>query len=212
MSPVRYACRIHQTFCDDGLPNKIARRVNRIIRASSGNFIFIFKHGSHIPYQNNFPASEETRQPSYTTKNKFEIPGPSRLSEVFNAFDNSLKYNIDSFFKNLADDYSKLPNNSVILYTSDHGQTLFSNGKASHGGETREEAIVPLFVVGKLDRSPDTNFKASHQNIYPTLLDLMNYPEEFRERRYVISLLKARASDSKTRFFNPNLGEKISFE
>jgi glucan phosphoethanolaminetransferase (alkaline phosphatase superfamily) len=195
-----------------GIDNEIAKRVNAIISSSSGNFIVIFKHGSHIPYQDDFPPGGEVWQPSYETGNKFEIPDASRLNEVVNAYDNSLRYNIDSFFKNLVDDYSRMPNNTVILYTGDHGQTLFANGKASHGGDTKEEAMVPLFIVGKLSGPIDTNFKASHKNIYPTLLDLMNYPEELRERRFVISLLKAKSSDSKPRFFNPDLGKKIPFD
>ena len=194
------------------IDNQIALRVNKIINQSSGNFIFIFKHGSHIPYQKNFPANEMTWYPSYNADDSYEIPTADQSAEVINAYDNSLKYNINSFFKNLVDDYSHIPNDSIIIYTGDHGQTLFANGKASHGGETKVEATVPLFIIGKLKAEVDTNYKASHQNIYPTVLDLMNYPEELRERKNVPSLLKATSTDSKPRFFNPNLGRKIPFD
>ena len=194
------------------IDNQIARRVNKIIEQSSGNFIFIFKHGCHIPYQKNFPASEAIWFPTYTTDDLYAIPKAEKSTEVVNAYDNSLRYNINSFFKNLIDDYSDIPNDSVIIYTGDHGQTLFAGAKASHGGETKIEASVPLFIVGKLASNIDTGYKASHQNLYPTLLDLMNYPEELRERKDVPSLFKAKASDSKPRFFNPNLGKKIPFD
>lgn len=194
------------------LDNLIAKKINKIISSSTGNFIFVFKHGSHIPYHINFPPDQQIWQPSYTSENKFDIPTGSQLSEAVNAYDNSLRYNIDSFFKNLVDDYSKIPNNSVIIYTGDHGQTLFANGKAAHGGNTKEEATVPLFIVGNLDSKVDTGYKAAHSNLYPTILDLINYPFELRERTSVPSLLKAKSTDSRPRFFNPGYGAKVAFD
>jgi glucan phosphoethanolaminetransferase (alkaline phosphatase superfamily) len=106
----------------------------------------------------------------------------------------------------------EMPDETVIIYTGDHGQTLYSNGKASHGGASIAEASVPLFMIGKIPNRVDTNYKASHQNLYPTILDLINYPEELREKNKAISLLKAKAKDSKPRFFNPNLSAKVPFD
>ncbi|MGI8467292.1 MAG: sulfatase-like hydrolase/transferase [Pyrinomonadaceae bacterium] len=192
--------------------NVIARKVNKIISSSTGNFIVVAKRGSHISYQNNFPATAEIWKPSYKTDDFFGIPGEDKLPEVVNAYDNSLKYNIDSFFKNLIGDGENIPDNTVIIYTGDHGQTLYANGKASHGGITRDEAAVPLFIISKDNLKMDTAYKASHQNIFPTILDLIGYPDELREGIFAPSLLKAKASDSKPRFFNPDLGPKIPFD
>ncbi len=194
------------------IDQNIAQTVNRIISSSTGNFIFIFKHGNHIPYQDNFPDEAKVWQPSYVSNYKFEIPPPEKLGEVVNAYDNCIKYNTDTFFRNLVSDYSAIPNNSVIIYTGDHGQTLYANGMASHGGKTREEANVPLFIIGNLGVEVDTNYKASHQNLFATILDLMNFPDDLRFRQYPISLLKAKAKDSKTRFFNPLKKEKLPFD
>lgn len=194
------------------LDKLIAKKVGGIISSSTGNFIFIFKRGSHIPYQNNFPADEEIWQPSYKTTNKFDIPSGDDLQAVANAYDNSLRYNIDSFFLNMIDDYANIPNNSMIIYTGDHGQSLFMNGRAAHGGSTKEEATVPLFIIGKLNSAVDTRYRASHQNLFPTILDLIGYPAELRDWSATPSLLKARAADSKQRFFNPDLGEKVAFD
>jgi glucan phosphoethanolaminetransferase (alkaline phosphatase superfamily) len=191
----------------------IAKEVKKIINSSKGNFIFIFKYGSHIPYHKNFPSDKAVWKPSAISKNKFDIPkGTEEIQAAVNAYDNSILYNVDSFFQNLIDDYENIPNNTVILYTGDHGQTLFANGKASHGGDTKDEANVPLFIIGDLGKNVDTDYKASHQNLYPTILDLIDYPKELRERTDVLSLLKARSTDSKTRFFNPLLKTKIPFD
>ena len=82
----------------------------------------------------------------------------------------------------------------------------------SHGGNARAEVNVPLFMIGILEGEFDTNYKASHSNLFATILDLMNFPEEFRFHKYSISLLKAREEDSATRYFNPLKREKIPFD
>ncbi|CAN5547712.1 N/A [soil metagenome] len=204
-------------FDDNGLSpkwkidNRIALEVNKIISNSTGNFIVIFKRGSHIPYQDCFPPDEQPWQPIYTTENKFDIPTAEKLPEVANSYDNAIKYNINSFFENLIKDYTAIPNNTVIIYTGDHGQTLFANGKSSHGGASQAEATVPLFIIGKLEKTVETKYQASHDNIFPTLLDLMNYPENLRGYQTTLSLFDAAADDSKPRFFNPDLGNKVPF-
>ncbi len=208
---------VHE-FDDNGfspkhdIDNRIAAEIKKIIYASTGNFIVVFKHGSHIPYQDSFPVSETHWSPSYTTEKKYDIPGPELLPDVTNAYDNAIRYNVNGFFRNLIDDYSRIPNNTLIVYTGDHGQTLFANGRSSHGGTSRAEADVPLFIIGKLESKPDTNYRASHMNIFPTLLDFMNYPESMRESRDSVSLLNATAKDSRPRHFNPDLEARIPFD
>ncbi len=193
------------------LDNLIAKKTRAILEGSKGNFIFIFKHGAHIPYQSNFPSDQEIWQPSYSTSNKYSIPSSEDLESVRNAYDNSILYNVNSFFADLIGDYAQIPNNTVILYTADHGQSLFVNGRASHGGKTKAEATVPLFMIGDLPKM-DNRYKASHANIYPTVLDLIAYPEALREKRGFPSLLKATITDSRQRFFNPDLGVKTPFD
>jgi glucan phosphoethanolaminetransferase (alkaline phosphatase superfamily) len=194
------------------IDNNIAQRVNKIISANKGNFIFVFKRGSHVPYQKNFPPNQQTWSPSYNMDDNFTIPDVSQLKSVENSYDNSLKYNVNFFFKNLVDDYAHIPNNSLIIYTGDHGQTLFIDGKASHGGKSKAEATVPLFIIGYKGKKVDTSFKASHANILPTLLDLMNFPLELRDNKNSISLFEATQANSKPRFFNPDLEARVPFD
>ncbi len=199
----------------------IAKKIKEITETSTGNFIFIFKHGNHTPYNRNFPESEATWKPSFTgwrpnfSGIEYKVSSEEMIAFI-NSYDNAIKYNLDNFFKNLATDYSNLPNNTVIIYTSDHAQTLSEGGLTySHCGNNPKEAIVPLFTIGNIGRDVDTGYKASHANLFATLLDLMNYPEQFRKRDYAISLLKAKASDSKERYFvgaNLSHGIKIKFD
>jgi glucan phosphoethanolaminetransferase (alkaline phosphatase superfamily) len=199
----------------------IAKQVNGIINTSTGNFIFIFKHGNHTPYNKNFPSNETTWTPSFEgwrpnySGIEYKI-SDEELTAFVNSYDNAIKYNLDTFFKTLASDYNKLPNNTVIIYTSDHGQTLSEDGLTySHCGNNPKEAVVPLFTLGNLGTDVDTDFKASHANLFAMMLDLMKYPETMRKRDYAISLLKAKSSDSKERYFvSANLfrGIKIKFD
>jgi glucan phosphoethanolaminetransferase (alkaline phosphatase superfamily) len=202
----------HQTFKTYELDEMMARKIRAIIDASAGNFIFAFKHGAHIPYNKNFPPDQARWTPSYETDNKYDIPPAEKLGEVANSYDNAIRYNIDHFFTDLADDYRDLPNGTVFIYTGDHGQTLFVNGRSSHGGDTKAEATVPLFIIGRLPSTVDTSYQASHANVYATVLDLLGYPDDLRDLRGFPSLLRARAADSRPRFFNPDLGRKVPFD
>jgi glucan phosphoethanolaminetransferase (alkaline phosphatase superfamily) len=194
------------------IDNKIARIVNETITNSTGNFIFIYKRGVHFPYEKNYPETETHWTPIFRFKEQWEIPPAEQKQAVINSYDNSIRYNLDSFFKNIASDYANLPNKTTIIYTSDHGESFEGNGKAPHGGKSPEEAAIPLFILGSLENPVDTTFKASHNNLFSALLDLMKYPETMRKTEYGISLLKAKKSDSGKRFYNPDLGEKIPFE
>ena len=202
----------HRSFNTWEVDDLIAKKVRSIIYESTGNFIFVFKRGAHIPYHTNFPPDDAKWAPIYQSENKFDIPSGERLTEVRNTYDNSIRYNVNSFFRNMVDDYAAIPNDSVILYTGDHGQTLFVNGRSSHGGDTKPEATVPLFIIGRFEGKPDTSYRASHQNIFPTVLDLIGYPEELRPHIAAPSLLEAKAADSRPRYFNPDLGHKIPFD
>ena len=99
------------------------------------------------------------------------------------------------------------------LYTSDHGETLIENGETwMHGGDSQQEARVPVLLIGQQSFAVDTSYKASHYNLFPTLLDLMNVPEEARSQDYPLSLLAATAADSVPRIFFSGDGTPVTFE
>ncbi|MEP7077265.1 MAG: hypothetical protein ABI878_15780, partial [Acidobacteriota bacterium] len=82
----------------------------------------------------------------------------------------------------------------------------------THCSTTKNEANVPLFIVGDPNHLPksDTNFLASHSNIFATLLDLMDLPGESRPHSYALSLFKATRADSKPRYyFEGNLNSRF---
>ncbi|WP_165953063.1 sulfatase-like hydrolase/transferase [Pedobacter changchengzhani] len=171
---------------------KVAKAVNKIINTSTGNFIYIFKRGFHYNYKGNYPENAGKWSPIIAIDEKDSKDG----NKLVNTYDNSLHYNIDPFFKLLLGDVSKSLLNTTILYTGDHGEAFLEDGKsAKHGGVSKLEATVPIILIGEKIKI-DTNYKASHANILPTVLDMMKYPVSERKITYSISLLKATGKDN----------------
>ena len=104
-------------------------------------------------------------------------------------------------------------NNTIVVYTSDHGQTLQEKGEAwSHCNNTRPEVTVPLLVIGKLKAMPDTRYYASHGNIFATLLDLMGVPASARTHEYAPSLLTATEGQNQPRYFSDGDLNSVNFD
>lgn len=187
---------------------EIARLVRDTVETSSGNFIWINKFGVHPPYANSYPASSAQWLPVPAESRGLFTGGRDSQARV-NDYDNALTYNSQSFFSNLIGPGP--PANTVYIYTSDHAQNLGEGGRTlTHCSNTRYEAMVPLLMIGRAPAAePETAFLASHVNIFATLLDLMNYPKE-HSLAYPLSLLRAKAADSKPRFyFEGNLNSRF---
>lgn len=168
-----------------------ARKIRQIIHNSTGNFIWVNKSGVHFPYPMRYPESAVVWQPSLKD-NGYDY---RQYEAISSSYDNAILYNIDRFFEELIG-ADGLPANTVIIYTSDHGQTLSENGESwPHSGITRPEACVPLLIIQNSPLQADTRYPASHANIFPTLLDLMHIPQEARVYPYAPSLLSAHNTD-----------------
>jgi glucan phosphoethanolaminetransferase (alkaline phosphatase superfamily) len=180
----------------------IARKISEIVNGSTGHFIWVVKRGVHYPYTTSFPATTAAEwQPSDTLETGID---PARREQLINTYDNAVKYNLESFFRAL--DVAAWRNRNLLVYTSDHGQTLSEHGERyTHCGTSMEtvptEATVPLFIISLESLSVDNRFRASHANLFATLLDLMNFPKSERRHQYAISLLDAKATDSQPRYF-----------
>ncbi|MBK9053380.1 MAG: sulfatase-like hydrolase/transferase [Chloroflexi bacterium] len=185
-----------QAFGDDyDVDLRVADFIYETLATSTGNFFLINKAGVHFHYNDTYPPDEAIWKPVSEVK---AYTDPLTIS---NAYDNGLHYNLEQFFRRLIKEKSILES-SIILYTGDHGQTLIENNETwSHCGDSVNEASVPLFLISGQEWSLDTDYRASHHNIFPTLLDLMGIPEEAKVTSYPLSLLTATAADSTDRYF-----------
>ncbi len=178
------------------IDREVARRIRAIVARSAGNFVWVNKNGVHKPYSARYPGGTSTTEEWNT------MYSTTDQAELVAEYEAAIGYNSDLFFSELLREGQ--PQNAIFIYTSDHGQTLRENGEvASHCSTSRPEAIVPLMIISDDSRvrSADVDFKASHFNIFPTILDLMNVPREQRAEQYALSLLSATAADSRPRYY-----------
>ncbi|HQU37895.1 MAG TPA: hypothetical protein PLR65_15030 [Anaerolineales bacterium] len=74
------------------------------------------------------------------------------------------------------------------------------------------EATIPLLMLGRnLPASSEENFLASHSNIMPTLLDLMDVPDKFRVYPYAPSLFSPAFDAAGGRWFFDGSLRQIEF-
>jgi glucan phosphoethanolaminetransferase (alkaline phosphatase superfamily) len=114
---------------------------------------------------------------------------------------------VDEFFRVFVPEATN--QNYVMLYTSDHGQTLAEHGQVyTHMKPDKEIVDVPDFFVsgekyckkGLLD-SIAPGIPVSHLNNFASLLDLMGVPMPLRVRPYEKSILALPEEDNKKRYY-----------
>jgi glucan phosphoethanolaminetransferase (alkaline phosphatase superfamily) len=183
----------------------VADAVRAIVTGSSGHFIWVTKGGVHVPYYRRVPESSVAWTPAWTSGRW----NPAARDGIVNTYDSALRYNLDEFVRRLLTPDEGVPAATVYLYTADHGESLADNGEAvAHCGVGRQEAVVPLFALG-LPRPVDTAYRASHENVFPTVLDLLGVPATAHRRPYARSLLDATGADSQPRHYTgPDLARR----
>lgn len=183
----------------------IAKLTKRLLESADRQFIFIWKAGLHYPYYRRFPSDSAPWRPFWAERTIH----PDQTESLVNAYDNGILWSTDGFFRELMAPTAGLPQGSVLLYTSDHGQSLGRSGlTATHCGTSPSEVVVPLMLFGS-GKALDESYRASHGNVFATLIDLMGFDPP---GRYGRSLLRVDASDSVQRFFfGPDLASGHPF-
>lgn len=167
---------------------EVADRLREILARTTPQFVFINKRGTHFPYAGKYPDGQNHFSPAMQL-----YESVSTRERLVNTYKNAIRWSVDDFFKRLLEQADL--GNTVIIYTSDHGQNLLDDGKpVTHcrfHSPSLNEAIVPLLVFTsnamlfeKFTQSAQVNFnRASHFEIFPTILTLFGYdPEAIRER------------------------------
>ena len=174
---------------------RAAEFIFETVSGGTGYFVVLNKRGVHFLYEGSYPAEAEIWTP---------VPGEyTRQPDlVVNPYDNGVRYNVNTFFERLLPDLHIL-DSTTILYTSDHGQTLFEGGVSwLHCNYKSAEATVPLIMFGRdLPVVDAEDYSASHSNILPTLLDLLGVPQEQRLHSYAPSLFSATIDNEASHIF-----------
>ncbi len=200
----------------DGIPTidrdwHIAKLIADYANNDKREFILVNKFGSHFPVNDAYPPAFAHFQPALPSKANFAegddslanraniISRPNDWSRYRNSYRNTITWTVGHFFDTLLAN-TRLEK-SIIIYTSDHGQTFHERGNpglATHcySDPQVEEFVVPLVVMegqrtSRIDWSDAVkrNFNlSSHFRIFPTILDLMGYDPAMVNQYYGAAL------------------------
>jgi len=159
-------------YTDQNTDHRIALMLNDRLRSATSQFIYVVKHGAHFPYEMNYPKGALP-------------PDAGRLDKYLAA----VRYASVGFFDRLGKD---LPFEHILLvYTSDHGQDFRQRAAHCNAQPHADEYSVPLAVMSAaptvrelLAAAGGMRDRASHLNIFSTLVWSFGFPREWVERTY----------------------------
>ena len=155
----------------------VGRSLLEALRDPAPALIYVDKYGLHRPYDDKYPPHLDWYRSG---------SGASARDQLIASYKNGVRWCVDDFFSAIIPeiDFSR----TVLLYTSDHGQNLMDTDSAiSHcncgDNVAPGEAFVPLFVMSGDEaiartlgeRQPGLKNRASHFDIFPTLLAFLGY-------------------------------------
>ena len=172
------------------------------LQAHETSFTYINKRGAHFPYAMHCPEDRRV----FGKGTGADCSWSFDLLANVNDYDNCLRYVVDEYLSRLSVALEASGKDVLVLYTSDHGQTLpgslGTNAiRATHGYATLPPitANVPLMAfgfgpkgrafIGKLAQNDTLFNNCTHFQIFPTLLRAMGYPPEQVQKLYSPSLL-----------------------
>jgi glucan phosphoethanolaminetransferase (alkaline phosphatase superfamily) len=186
----------------------VARVLSTLLNEKSGYFILVNKKGLHFHYRDRYPDDPASTIWKPVMKATQAIdPSAAGREKLVNTYDNGIRLQVDEFFRLFVSETTN--QNYVMLYTSDHGQTLAEHGQAyTHMKPDQEIVDVPDFLVsgeryskkGLLDGIAP-GIRVSHLNNFATLLDLMGVPVSLRVRPYDKSIFALTEEDNKERYY-----------
>ena len=190
----------------------VARRLLEIAGRAEPQFVYVNKWGAHFPFSGNYPHESATFVPHM---DEGEAVGDSR-ERLVNSYKNSLHYNLDGFFREMLQSDLR---DVAVIYTSDHGLSLLDHGVLTHCNSVNPhqfEGLVPLLAVSG-DRELQERFghaalvnrdRASHFQIFPTLLELLGFDRVEVQATYGAGLFERIAPGDRAFSFGPVTGRQ----
>jgi hypothetical protein len=98
----------------------------------------------------------------------------------------------------------ELLENTLVIYTSDHGEILGENGTLGHNGPMRPELVyVPtVFIHPELEQFREQNGSIHHVDILPTVSDVLKRGEEYVSKMDGDSILSGVTDEPRPCFWS----------
>jgi len=192
---------------DTAMDPAIARLLSSLLNKGGGYFVVVNKKGLHFHYRYRYPDDPAFTiwKPVMKPSEPIDTTAAGR-EKLVNTYDNGIRFQVDEFFRVLVSETTN--KNYVLLYTSDHGQTLAEHGEVyTHMKPDKVIVDVPDFLIwgerygrkGLLAGIPH-GISVSHLNNFATLLDLMAVPASLRVRPYEESVFSL-TGDNRVRYY-----------
>jgi glucan phosphoethanolaminetransferase (alkaline phosphatase superfamily) len=161
---------------------ELAKKIKKYLKDDDNYKLFyVAKEGAHFPYKESYPADKSVYTP-HLGKDDSMID----YEKVRNSYRNVLKWSVDGFFDELFKNNEIDMEQTMVIYTSDHGENIGRESERSLVPQTHcstdnpniEEFKVPLIVFTenpKLREMLSNQKGAHHFNIVATILKLMGY-------------------------------------
>jgi len=183
------------------MDHDIAHRLLRVLDEPGRHFIFVEKKGTHYPHDGRVVPDDYAYEPKGVREYGDALDlNPDQRGQVRNYL-KEIRWQVDEFFRILKPALDRP--DTVVIYTSDHGQNMFqSRSKLFHCSDrdvSISEGSVPLVVAtgnrrlaAEFAQTAGRRFnRSSHFEIFPTLLDLMGYDQQFVRSHYGPALVGA---------------------
>jgi glucan phosphoethanolaminetransferase (alkaline phosphatase superfamily) len=168
---------VEETIAPPDLDDRLVDILTETLKSEQPTFVYAIKNGAHFPYDRGYPSTQQIFRPTMSESNRDDGVA------LINSYRNAVKWSVDRVLKRLVDSVSL--DDTLILYTSDHGQNLSSMALSHCSVKNADprEALVPLFAITeeprlreRLSAGASKNWGyASHFSITPTLLDLFGF-------------------------------------
>jgi glucan phosphoethanolaminetransferase (alkaline phosphatase superfamily) len=123
----------------------------KVFSGHKNQFTTLHMMGSHWWYETRYPESFRQFKPVIQSKH---IPSNS-TQEMLNSYDNTLVYT-DYFINETIKHVEKEKSNTLVIYLSDHGETLGENGMWLHA-QSGKESMNPALVIWYSDQFYEKN-------------------------------------------------------
>lgn len=120
---------------------KLLKPFQELMVANTPQFIMLHQRGSHSPF--NLRYSKEADKFSHD----------KNVDPRINHYDNSV-YEFDLFWKELVAQLSKDKRKTLVIYLSDHGESLGEGGGWGHGNLHRNVFEIPMMIMSFNDDLP----------------------------------------------------------
>ena len=170
-------------FKEQFIPERdIIEKTKSALEQNQKNFFFIVKRGAHFHWAGQAPENRIFFRPRLKKSDGLIIENKEK---AINSYINTVKYRVDYFFEEFLKQTKLLDSDdSLIIYTSDHGQSILEG--SSHGthcdstNPNVNQGTVPLLIFAKKHKnefSVIAKNTSSHFEIFPTTLNFMGYKD-----------------------------------